>query len=210
MLSEIFHWIGQHWVELIATITGLIYIYLSVKENVWLWVAGFFSSALYVYVYYKAKFYADMSMQFYYLAISVYGLYYWLFGGKKNLSDPNAEKVPIQTTSLKLGIILFAVFVILWIILGFVLKDYTDSPVPWGDAFTTAGSIVATWMLARKYIEQWLIWIVVDSVSLGLYIYKHLYPTSFLFLVYTILAVVGYLQWHKTLQEQKLAVVHEK
>ncbi len=198
------HWLEQHWVEIFGTITGLLYIYLSIKEKASLWIVGFLTSAAYVYVFYKSKFYADMSLQVYYLVISVYGFYYWLKGGKTvEKQSQNDNKVPIKTTSLQLWAVLFVIFLVLFVIMGYVLEHYTDSPVPWWDAFTTAASIIATWMLARKLIEQWLIWIVVDLVSMGLYIVKGLYPTSFLFFVYTILAIVGYFQWLKSLKSQQ-------
>ncbi len=197
-------WLEQHWIEIFGTVMGLLYIYLSIKEKASLWIVGFLTSAAYVYVFYKSKFYADMGLQVYYLVISVYGLYYWLKGGKKDgAQDTSDSKVPVKTTDFQLWLVLLAVFVVLFVIMGYVLDKYTDSPVPWWDAFTTAASIIATWMLARKLIEQWLIWIVVDLVSMGLYIVKGLYPTSFLFFVYTVLAVAGYFQWLKSLKSQQ-------
>ncbi len=195
-----FQWITSHWVEIFGTVTGLLYVYLSVKEKAALWIVGFLTSAAYIYVFYKSKFYADMSLQVYYLVISVYGLYYWLYGGNRDIkAGDKPQKVPVRRTPLRLWIILSVVFVILFVAIGFVLQNYTDSPVPWWDSFTTSASIIATWMLARKLIEQWLIWIVVDTVSMGLYVVKGLYPTVLLFFVYTVLAVVGYMQWRKSL-----------
>ena len=94
-------------------------------------------------------------------------------------------------------IILSGIFGVLWLGIAYVLDNYTDSNVPWGDAFTTAGSIVATWMLARKILEHWLLWIIVDTVAAALYLYKHMYPTFFLYMVFTIIAVVGFYQWKK-------------
>ncbi len=190
-------WLTEHWIEIFGTISGLLYIYFSIKQNIWLWIVGFLTSAAYIVVFYNSKFYADMSLQVYYLIISVYGLYFWLKGTDK---DSSKEELPVTATPRKTAIILTVVFVVLFILIGEILDKFTDSPVPWWDSFTTAASIVATWMLARKYIEQWLIWIVVDTVSLGLYIYKGLYFTSFLFLVYSIMAVVGYIQWKKSMQ----------
>jgi len=98
-------------------------------------------------------------------------------------------------------VILLFVFLALFGIIWFVLDNYTDSPAPLGDAFTTAISIVATWMLARKIIEHWILWIIADLVSMGLYIYKGLYPTVVLFAVYTAMAFIGYREWRKTLVE---------
>ena len=100
-----------------------------------------------------------------------------------------------------MGIVLSAITLALLLLIVFILKTYTDSDVPWGDGFTTAASIVATWMLARKILEHWLVWILVDGVAAGLYIYKGLYPTALLYLVYSIIAVTGYIQWRKSMEE---------
>ncbi len=200
-------WLSKHWVEIFGTVTGFLYIYLSIKEKAALWIVGFLTSLAYVYVFFKSKFYADMSLQVYYLLVSVYGFVYWIRGNRQALENKN-DKLPIQTTGLKLKLTLFIVFLILFVIMGFILDKYTDSPVPWWDSFTTSASIVATWMLARKYLEQWLIWVVVDFVSMVLYIVKGLYPTSVLFLFYTILAVVGYFQWLRSYRNQNLVLVN--
>lgn len=199
-------WLAKHWVEIFGTVMGFLYIYLSIREKAALWIVGFLTSLAYVYVFFKSKFYADMSLQVYYLLVSVYGLLYWIQGNKQAAAN-DKDKLPIQTTDFKLKVILFIFFLILFVIMGFILDKYTDSPVPWWDSFTTSASIVATWMLARKYLEQWLIWIVVDFVSMVLYIVKGLYPTSVLFLFYTVLAVVGYFQWLRSYRQQDLAVV---
>ena len=87
------------------------------------------------------------------------------------------------------------------LVIVYVLKSFTDSDVPWGDGFTTAGSIVATWLLARKILEHWLLWIVIDGVAAGLYFYKGLYPSFLLYVIYALIAVLGYLQWKKSLFE---------
>lgn len=155
--------------------------------------------SMYIWVYYQSKFYADMSLQVYYLVISIYGWLHWVFGKNKRKKQDGEKKLPVARLSGKewwwsiLGSVV--AFVIIW----YILKNYTDSPVPVGDAFTTALSFVATWMLARKIIENWLFWIVVDLVSTGLYIYKGLYPTAMLFLFLTVMAVIGYNAWKKDL-----------
>lgn len=190
-----YRWVISHYVELLGTISGLIYLYLEIKERIWLWPVGLATSALYVVVFYTSKFYADMALNVYYVLISVYGWYQWLFGG----TSAKHENVPlrIQPTPTRLWPWLAASFAVFFFLLWWILKDFTDSPVPLGDAFTTALSIVATWMLAKKYIEQWWLWVVINAVSLGLYIWKGLYPTSILFFFYTTLAVVGYYKWRQ-------------
>jgi nicotinamide mononucleotide transporter len=122
-----------------------------------------------------------------------------LYGG-----DPlGKEELPITRTSLKIWVNLSLVSIGLFGVMAVVLINFTDSPVPYGDAFVTALSITATWMLARKLIEQWWIWVVVNIVSLGLFIWKELYPTSILFFFYFTMAVVGYYQWKKEMEKVK-------
>lgn len=191
--TTMLNWLSNNYIELIGAITGLIYLYLEIRQSLWLWPLGFITSAFYVYIFYVSKFYADMGLQVYYLAISVYGLYHWLYGGNR----AEANSLPVTRITLRQAVWLGVLFVALFLIIGHILKRHTDSPVPLGDAFTTALSIVATWMLARKIIEHWGLWVVINSVSLGLYIYKGLYPTSVLFVFYTAMAVVGYYQWRR-------------
>lgn len=203
MLTVIFNWFVNNYIEFLGTVFGLIYISFSIKQNILLWPVGIITSALYIYVFFYSKFYADMSLQVYYLVISFYGWYNWLHGKNK---DTESNHIQIITVTKKLSAILIVITFVLFLFIAFILKNYTDSPLPYWDSFTTAASIVATWMLTKKYIEQWLIWVIVDSVSLGLYIYKGLYSTSFLFFVYTILAIFGYLEWKKEIKKSKLAL----
>ena len=198
MLQQILLWISDNYIELLGTIFGLLYIVLSIKQNIWCWPVGLITSALYIYVFFVTKFYADMGLQVYYLVISVYGWYHWMFGARSKKQDD----LKISKSSLKLIIYSLLATIILFSIISFILVNYTDSEIPYWDAFTTAGSFVATWMLARKIIEHWLIWIIVDSVSLGLYIYKGLYPTVILFGVYTILAILGFVEWKREMRKE--------
>ena len=180
------------WVEIIAAILGLVGIGLQIKQSHWYWLTSILMVLLYIYVFYQAKFYADMSFQFYYLAVSIYGWYLWLAKRENNDSKLTVNK--LTKKSLSLSIIVSA---ILFALIYLILKRFTDSPIPAGDAFTTALSITATWLLAKKYIENWIFWIVVDAVSTILYIYKGLYPTAVLFTALTVLAFVGYFKWRK-------------
>ena len=193
MLQQILIWISNNYIELLGTIFGLLYILLSIKQNIWCWPAGLITSALYIYVFFSTKFYADMSLQVYYLFVSIYGWYHWMFGAKSKKQDD----LKISKTSLKTALVLLLITILLFVLISYILVNYTDSTIPYWDSFTTAASVVATWMLARKMIEHWLIWIVVNTVSLGLYIYKGLYPTVILFIVYTILAIIGYIEWKR-------------
>jgi len=157
---------------------------------------------MYIYVFFVAKLYADMSLQFYYVIISIYGWIIWSKGSSKH-----KDELPVTHLSRKLFLVLFGVSMLIYVFISCVLVNFTDGSVPYWDAFTTALSIVATWMLARKILEQWLVWVVVNAVSLGLYLYKGLYPTSILFFFYTVLALYGYFQWKKDMHSSK-AISH--
>jgi nicotinamide mononucleotide transporter len=191
-------YLQTNWIEVTGTILSLIYLYLSVKQKIGLWIFGFLCSAMYVVVFFQSKFYADMSLQFYYLGVSIYGWINW----KRALSSTGKE-LPITRTSTKQALYLALAAGLIFAGYLFVLLNFTDSPLPKSDSFTTALSIVATWMLARKMLENWLLWIVVDAVSCGLYVYKELYPTAILFAIYTVMAVIGYWQWKKAMNKVK-------
>ena len=186
-------WLQNNYIEVLGAVTGLIYLYLEIKQNIWLWPLGIVTSAFYIYVFFTSKFYADMGLMVYYVIISIYGWWHWLFGG--NTSDKG--ELTISKTTPKQWVYLTLASIILFAVMAVVLINFTDSPVPYGDAFVTALSITATWMLARKLIEQWWVWVVVNLVSLVLFIWKDLYPTSILFFFYFTLAIYGYYQWKK-------------
>ncbi|MDA3779505.1 MAG: nicotinamide riboside transporter PnuC [Bacteroidales bacterium] len=196
MIQLVLAWFTNNYIEVSGTIFGLLYILLSIKQNIWCWPLGLITSAIYIYVFFVTKFYADMGLQVYYLIVSVYGWFNWQHGGKSHKQDD----LKVSFLSLKLFFILLAATALFFVCIAYILINYTDSTIPYWDAFTTAASFVATWMLARKIIENWIFWIVIDFVSLGLYIYKGLYPTVVLFAVYTILAVVGYINWQKEIK----------
>jgi len=189
------YWIQQHWIEVVGFATGFIFIFLEIKENKWMWPVGFLSALFYVFVFFQAKFYADMFLQFYYLIISVYGWYVWTKG--KNDEDV----IVISSGKNRQFIVLAIVSFILFLLVAYILQRFTDSPLPYWDSLTTSLSIVAVWMLAKKIIEQWFVWIFVDLLSAVLYIYKDLYLTSLLYLIFAVLAFVGYLQWKKIMNK---------
>jgi len=188
-----YQWLLDHYVEVCGTLTGFLYLGFSIRQHFLTWPVGLLNALFYIVVFLHAKIYADMSLQFYYVAISLYGWWCWLHGSSKG------QMLEVTRTDKRLWMSLFIVSLLLFAVIAMVLVHYTDSPVPYWDAMTTALSIVATWMLAKKKIEHWLVWVLVDSISIGLFIYKELYPTTLLFLVYTILAVYGYFEWKKAL-----------
>ena len=194
-MEVVIAYLQANWIELAGSALSIIYLYLSIKQRVSLWIFGFLCSLLYVVVFFQSKFYADMSLQFYYLGVSAFGWISWKAG-----KPENRKELPVKRTTPLSGAIILVIALVLYFLYYFILSEYTDSPLPKADAFTTALSIVATWMLARKMIEHWWLWIIVDSVSAGLYFYKALYPTAILFVIYTVMAIIGYRQWKKSLQ----------
>lgn len=187
-------YLSEHYIEIIGSGLSLIYLYLSIKQKISLWIFGFLCSALYIVVFFQSKFYADMSLQFYYLAVSVFGWISWRSGKQQS-----GKELPVKRIKKLQALVLMLITTFVFLLYYFILTRYTDSPLPLGDSLTTALSITATWMLARKLIEHWILWLIVDGLSAGLYFYKELYPTAILFVIYTMMALAGWLQWRKTL-----------
>jgi nicotinamide mononucleotide transporter len=210
---EVYNWISNNYIEVFGAVTGIIYVFLEIRQTIWLWPVGILTSAVYIWVFFTSKIYADMSLQGYYLVISILGWYWWAQGGgnraqgKRTVSEGEkgrkgeGETKELQVTRLKIrtGIKLSLVFVLLYIGMWLILTRLTDSPVPVRDAFITSLSIVATWMLARKIYEHWYLWIVVNFVSAILFLTRGLYPTVILYLVYGIMSFAGLVAWKKTI-----------
>jgi nicotinamide mononucleotide transporter len=197
--------------ELIIEITGagfaLFYLWLEIEQRNAMWVVGIISAVFYIFIFYHEKFYADMGLNAYYLLASVYGLWYWR---KERMvkTDAQPAKGEAQTritcahATRKQSLVLAGIACGLFAALYLLLKTCTDSPVPVGDAFTTARSIVAMWMRAHKLIEQWGVWFVVNVASASLYFWRELYPTAALFLVYSVASVIGYLKWKEWMKSK--------
>lgn len=197
-MELIIKWLSGNYIELLGAILGLAYIFFSIRQSIFTWPVGLLTSVLYVWVFFQSKLYADMGLQVYYVAISIYGWYEWLFGN-------TAQHSPLKVSRItpKMGAALLSVSLFIFFLIWFVLDQYTDSPVPVADSLATSLSIVATWMLARKILEHWLVWIFVDIFSIGLFWYKDLMPTVILFAVYAVMAFVGYFEWKKEVSESK-------
>jgi nicotinamide mononucleotide transporter len=190
---------GMQWPEIVAVIAGFAYLYCTIKQYIWLWVWGTLSSLLYVYVFYSSVFYAGAVLQLYYVCISIYG--YWFWYKNRNRADNEEDTLRVNRAGTQKLIVLIAIIAVISIITGIFLKKFTNSIVPFSDAFTFAGGIVATWMLTRKFIEHWLFWLVIDSFSVVLYFRQKLHLTAILYFVYLVMAVVGYFQWKKSIMQ---------
>ena len=207
---------ADNWLEVFGAITGIIYVFLEIRQNIWLWPVGLVTSAVYIIVFFTTRFYADMNLQGYYLVMSIIGWYWWVRGTgqgaqgtgrraqgeeKKNGGLRDDETEGLQVTRLKTvtGLLLAAVFVLLYSGIWFILSRYTDSPVPEWDSFITSLSVVATWMLARKIYEHWYLWILVNAASVIIFAVRGLYPTVILYAVYLAMSFGGLKVWKKSL-----------
>ena len=184
-------------IEIVGAVIGLAYLILEYKANVWLWPVGIVMSVFYVIIYVTGGFYADAALQVYYIGANAYGLFVWTAAKRGKSDERPTDELEISNTPKRLFLPLSLAAAGLWLLIFLILYFFTDSPVPVGDAFTTALSIVAMWMLSRKYLEQWLLWIVVDVTCVALYLWKGLYPTAILYIVYVAVATLGYFRWKK-------------
>jgi nicotinamide mononucleotide transporter len=180
-------------VELIAVCFGLLSVWSMKKESILAFPFGIINVLIYVYICFVTKLYAYASINVFYFVMSVYGWYNWLRTGD------NAEKIKITACSKKARIGNSIAILIFFIVLEILLKRFTDSVIPIWDALTTAIYIIGMWLLARKKIENWILWIIGDFISIFLFAYEKLYFSSFQFLVFTIIAVLGYLEWKSKL-----------
>lgn len=190
--------------QLAGIVLGLLYLWLEYRANIWLWAVSIVMPVVHGVLYYRSGLYADMAMNVYYVIAGFYGWIVWLRGSGGKSDKPALR---ISKTPLHLGGILTVVGLLVWGAIYFILVHYTDSTVPVLDSLTTAMSIVALWMLSRKYLEQWLVWLAVDAISCGLYIYKGIPFTAGLYGLYTILAVAGYMRWRRVMLSEQAAAV---
>jgi nicotinamide mononucleotide transporter len=190
-------WHHQTWLEIIGVVTGLLCVGLAAINNIWNWPIAIVSVGIYIFIFFDARLYADMGLQVYFMAMNIYGWYYW---SKKPATE---EKIPVmRVTQAELLYSVIAI-VIFTVFLGSVLK-YTPASYPYIDSFCTACSLVAQVFLARKVLENWLIWIFVDIVYVGVYIFKNLDLTAIMYGIYVILALWGYFDWRKEYKKQLL------
>lgn len=186
--------------QLVGVTLGLLYLWLEYKANIWLWAVSIVMPVVHGYLYYSKGLYADSGMEIYYVLAGLYGWAVWKF-------KPHRDAKPMSITHTPPRMVprLFLVYLVLHIGLYEFLSRCTDSTVPYWDSFTTALSVVALWMLSRKLVEEWLVWLVVDVVTVALYFYKGIPFTAGLYTVYSVLAVVGFMRWKRMAAEQARA-----
>ena len=184
--------------EMAGLAVGLAYLYFEYHANRLVWLMSVIMPMISMVIYFKAGIYADFAINIYYLVIAIYGYIAWTFGLKRGKRAP----LPISNMPLKHYLTTAMALAAIFTFLSWSLINFTNSNVPYWDAFTTALSIVAMWMLARKYAQQWLAWFIVDAVCVGLYFYKGIYFYSLLYAIYTVIALFGYRKWLRLMRTQ--------
>jgi nicotinamide mononucleotide transporter len=185
--------IAAHWLDIVTTLLGLLYILLEYRASIALWLVGIIMPALDIVLFWQHGLYADFGMAIYYTLAAIYGYLVWKFGRKHNQAT-DAE-MPITHFKRRLIVPSAIVFFVAWAVIYWILIRFTNSNIPVLDSFGNALSFIGLWALARKYLEQWIIWIVVDGVLAGLYIYKGIPFKASLYALYVVIAVMGYFKW---------------
>jgi nicotinamide mononucleotide transporter len=195
-------WQHQTWLEIIGVITGLLCVYLAAINNIWNWPIAIISVGIYIFIFLDARLYADMGLQFYFLGMNIYGWYFW---SKRPATE---VKTPVALITAKELIISLLIVALVTPALGLLLiklapvLHYQPASYPYLDSFCTACSLVAQVFLARKVLENWLIWIFVDIIYVGVYIFKGLDLTAVMYAIYVAIALLGYLDWKKDYKKQ--------
>lgn len=183
--------------EIFAVIFSLLCVILTIRRSVWCWAVGIVGVVFYAYVFYYEKLYADMTLQAVYFIQSVYGWLTWLKNGGE-IDD--SKRVSVKRVSMKNSFFHFLIAVVLWIITAYVMVKFTDNSMSTVDALLSVASLVANYYLAKRILESWYIWIVVDVAYVGVFIYKGLYLSAGLYALFFVMAIYGLIEWKKTLR----------
>ena len=179
--------------EMAAVLLALAYLVLAIRENIACWFAAILSTSIYIVLMYQAGLYMESALQVFYIAMAIYGWYSWKHG-----KGPE-HKLPVSSWPLSRHFVPLVLILLFTLGSGFLLSRYSDAAMPYLDSFTTWGAIVTTWMVARKIIQNWHYWFIIDSVSVYLYISRGLWLTALLFILYLVLIVIGYREWRKSM-----------
>ena len=196
--------LAAHWLDMFTTVLGLLYIWLEYRAHIAVWLVGIVMPAMDIYLYYSHGLYGDAGMAAYYTIAGVYGYAVWKFGKKHGQKE--GEELPITHMRLSLYLPTLLAFLAIWAVTYYVLITWTNSTVPLMDSFTNALSFVGLWALARKYVEQWICWIIVDLICTYLYIMKGIPFKAFLYGLYVVIAIMGYFKWEKMMKSVECKV----
>ena len=181
------------WLEYVAVLFGILSVWYARKENTLVYPTGIVNVLIFVYLCYDAGIYANMGINIFYFFMSVYGWYSW------TRRDAHEQVLAISRCNLSYGAVMVALLLILFVLLRFVLMRFTDSTVPGVDAFTTSIYVVGMWLMARKKVVNWIAWIIGDVIAIPLYAIQGLIFSSLQFLIFLIIAILGYIEWRRKL-----------
>ncbi|MCA6063475.1 nicotinamide riboside transporter PnuC [Thalassolituus marinus] len=184
--------------EVVAVALGIAYLLLAMKQSLWCWYAAFGSTAIFVWLFWDVSLVMESALNVYYLAMAVYGWWLWRSGAQQ-------QELPIQSWGAKQHLLAIGAVILISLTSGYLLAENTSAALPYLDSFTTWGAVLTTWMVAKKVLENWLYWIVIDGVAIFLYIDRELYLTALLMAVYVVLVVIGWLQWLPLYKAQQSA-----
>ncbi|MEH6580451.1 MAG: nicotinamide riboside transporter PnuC [Halioglobus sp.] len=175
--------------EFLAVILGIAYLLLAMRENLWCWYAAFASTAIFLFIFWNVDLLMESALQIYYLVMAVYGWWQWQQGNQKE------EGLAISRWKLSQHLVAIGGIVTISMLSGALLTQYSNAAMPFLDSFTTWGSVLTTWMVARKILENWLYWFVIDAISIFLYLDRELYLTALLFMAYLVIVLFGFRTW---------------
>ena len=185
----IFNFLTENWFEIVAALLAIAYLLLAMRQDARCWIAWIISSLMYLFVMCSAGLYMEAGLQIFYLLMGFYGLYQWQY------KLANNETLKIKVWQITTHMMCLTALFLLVITSGYILSNNTDAASPYIDAFTTWGAIIASYMVAKKILENWIYWFVIDFVSVFLFVSRELYPTALLFCLYLLLVIIGYRSW---------------
>lgn len=186
--------------ELAAVVFAILYLVLAVKENILCWGAAIISVLIFLFIFWEVKLYMQSGLQVYYLGMAVFGWYQW------RCAKGGSDSLQVSMWSVQQHLVALTFIVLLTLISEYFLNPGTDARLPFLDSFTTWASVVTTYMVTRKVLENWIYWLVIDSLSIYLYIDRELYFTALLFVAYIVIAFFGWFSWLKSYQQKIEAV----
>jgi nicotinamide mononucleotide transporter len=191
-------WAGTSQLEIVSVLFGLVYVVLAARENIWCWPAAFIGTGTAVFLFWDASLVMESALNVYYLAMAIFGWWQWRAGGDNN------SGLLISSLRTRQHLIAISLISVLTLVSGYLLSTRTTAALPYVDSFTTWSAVITTWMVARKILQNWLYWIVIDLVAMWLFSERGLYLYALLFLLYSLIAVIGHFQWSKKyLRQQK-------
>ena len=185
----IFNFLTENWFEIVAALLAIAYLLLAMRQDARCWIAWIISSLMYLFVMYSAGLYMEAGLQIFYLLMGFYGLYQWQY------KLANNETLKIKVWPITTHMMCLTALFLLVSTSGYILSNNTDAASPYIDAFTTWGAIIASYMVAKKILENWIYWFVIDFVSVFLFVSRELYPTALLFCLYLVLVIIGNRSW---------------